>query len=61
MIENKNPKSALPNDGLPSAEETAEELKGSDADVDRSVGFDAQPGAEETKEQLKDTDADSAD
>ena len=42
------------------AEETAEQLKGSDADVDRSVGFDDQPNLEETKEQVKDTDADSA-
>ncbi len=66
MSENKNQsneenhKSNLPEDAQPTAEEAAEQLKGSDADVDRSVGFDDQPDLEETKEQLKDTDADSA-
>jgi|GEM_PF-4146366 len=52
----KSPESTLPDDGQPSAEEAAEQLKGSDADVDRSVGFDDQPDSEEAKEQEKGTD-----
>ena len=34
-----NSKPGLPEDDQPSADEAAEQLKGSDADVDRSVGF----------------------
>ena len=55
-----NSKPASSEDDQPSADDAAEQLKGSDADIDRSVGFDDQPGPEETKEQLKDTDADLA-
>lgn len=47
--------SGLPDDGQPTDEEAAEQLKGSDADVDRSVGFDDQPGSEDAKEQEKGT------
>lgn len=49
------PNSALPDDSQPSAEEAAEQLKGSDADIDRNIGFDDQPSVEETKEQEKGT------
>lgn len=53
-------KSSLPDDGQPTDEEAPEQQKGSNADVDRSVGFDDQPVPEEAKEQVKDRDADSA-
>ena len=49
------PKSGLPGDDQPTDEEAAEQQKGSDADVDRSVGFDDQPDSEESKEQEKGT------
>ena len=37
-----------------------EQLKGSDADVDKNVGFDDQSSAEKTGEELKGSDADKA-
>jgi len=45
---------------LSTAEETSEQLKGSDADVDKNVGFDDQSSAEKTGEELKGSDADKA-
>ncbi|MCD0488172.1 hypothetical protein LPB86_08020 [Pedobacter sp. MC2016-14] len=42
----------------PSKEEAAEQLKGSDADVDKQVGFDDQPDDNEKLEQQKGSDAD---
>ena len=50
-----NPKSGSPEDGQPTNEEAAEQQKGSDADVDRNVGFDDQPDGETAKEQEKGT------
>ena len=50
-----NPKSGLPDDGQPTEEEAAEQQRGSDADVDRNVGFDDQPDSEEIKKQEKGT------
>jgi len=50
-----NPKLRLPEDGQSTDEEAAEQQKGSDADVDRSVGFDDQPDAATAKEQEKGT------
>lgn len=54
-----NPEIAIPEDDQPSAEEAAEQLKGSDADVDHSVGYDDQPETKETESQKKGSDADS--
>ena len=44
----------------PNAEDTADQLKGSDADTDENVGFDDQSSSEETGEELKGSDADKA-
>ena len=54
----EDPKSGSPDKYQSSAEEAADQIKGSDADVDHSVGFDDQPAHEETREQIKDTNAD---
>jgi len=43
----------------PNAEDTADQLKGSDADTDENVGFDDQSSSEEISEERKGSDADT--
>lgn len=45
-------------DSQTSAEEVAQQQKGSDADVDQSVGFDHQSDVKEAAEQARGSDAD---
>lgn len=53
-------KQQKPEQDHPKVEQTAEQIKGSDADIDRSVGFDNQPDVKDTAKQIKGSDADSA-
>lgn len=47
------------NKDQPGSEEVAEEIKGSDADMDKNIGTDPQPDAEEQATELEGSDADS--
>ena len=53
-----HPEANMPSDDQPSSEEAAEQLKGSDADVDQNVGYDNQPDSTQVQEQTKGSDAD---
>lgn len=49
----------LPNNDQVSSEEVTEQLKGSDADIDRGAGYDDQPDIIEANKQIKGSDADT--
>jgi len=47
-------------DDKSNTEQAAEEIKGSDADIDQSVGIDEQADIKEVEKQISGSDADSA-
>ena len=57
-FENEQPDHAGVSDEGVTADDAAEQLKGSDADEDKNTGEDDLPDAEESAEQLKGSDAD---
>jgi hypothetical protein len=53
-----NPDDNKPGDAQPSSGEAAEQIKGSDADMDQTVGYDNQPDSTAAEKQVKGSDAD---
>lgn len=58
--QNMKNKQKKPEQDQPKVKQTAEQIKGSDADIDRRVGFDDQPDVKQTAKEINGSDADSA-